>query len=249
MISYKPNILSISGSDPMCKSGNMADFRVGIDLNSNIFNVITAINAQNYREIKSIYYLDSKIIKDQLEVIFTENNIDVVKIGMVGDENVIDIIVDFFSNKDIPLIFDPVLKASNGYDLIPQNTIDCLKEKIFPLSYLLTPNINEIEILSKRTIRNLKDIKKAVKILQNFGAKNILVKGGHFHEESNKVVSFLFLEDQIIKIQNKRLDKNCRGTGCMLSTAIAIFLGADYSLTESVKKANKYVYHKIKSLS
>ena len=146
-------------------------------------------------------------------------------------------------------IFDPVLKASNGYDLIPQNAIDCLKEKIFPLSHLLTPNINEIEILSKRTIRNLKDIKKAVKILQNFGAKNILVKGGHFQEESNKVVSFLFLEDQIIKIQNKRLDKNCRGTGCMLSTAIAIFLGADYNLIESVKKANKYVYHKIKSLS
>ncbi|MDA7705176.1 hydroxymethylpyrimidine/phosphomethylpyrimidine kinase [Rickettsiales bacterium] len=243
----KPNILSIAGSDPLSKSGIMADFKVGIDLSANIFNVITAINAQNNQKIVNICYLESKIIQDQLKVIFEQNKITMVKIGMVGDLQSIDIIINFLKDKNIKIIFDPVLKASNGYDLIPANAIDNLKQKLLPICHLLTPNINELEILSKIKINNLADIKKAVKILQNYGAQNILVKGGHFQEKSDKVNSFLFLEDQVTKIQNKRLDKKCRGTGCMLSTAIAIFLGADYNLIEAVKKANKYVYHKIKS--
>lgn len=247
MILSQNNILAIAGSDPLSKSGIMSDFKVAIELNANIFNVITAINAQNNKEIKNICYLEPKIIQNQLEVIFAEHKIDAVKIGMVGNKDAIDIIANFLANKNIPIIFDPVLQASNGYDLIPKNAINYLKEKLSPISYLLTPNIHELKILSQIKIKNLEDIKKAVTILQNTGIKNILVKGGHFQEKSCKVTSFLFLEDQIIKIQNNRLDKNCRATGCMLSTAIAIFLGADYNLMEAVKKGNKYVYHKIKS--
>jgi hydroxymethylpyrimidine/phosphomethylpyrimidine kinase len=61
MISSKPYILCIAGSDPISKSGIMADFRVGIDLNANIFNVISSVNAQNDKEIKNINYLESNI--------------------------------------------------------------------------------------------------------------------------------------------------------------------------------------------
>jgi hydroxymethylpyrimidine/phosphomethylpyrimidine kinase len=247
MISSKPYILCIAGSDPISKSGIMADFRVGIDLNANIFNVISSVNAQNDKEIKNIHYLESKIIQDQLEVIFNQYKINIIKIGMVGNINSINIITNFFSNKKIPIIFDPVLQASNGYNLILQNDINNLKEQLLPICHLLTPNIRELEILSNSKIKNLEDIKKSVSIIQKYGLKNILVKGGHYQEESNKVTSFLFLEDQIITIKNKRLTKNCRGTGCMLSTAIAIFLGSNYNLTKSIRKANKYVYYKIKS--
>ena len=104
-----------------------------------------------------------------------------------------------------------------------------------------------MEILSGIKIINLEDIKKAVQKLKNLGAKNILVKGGHFQEKSDKVLSFLFLDNRIIKIRNKRLEKNLRGTGCMLSTAIAVFLGKNFDLVQSIRRANRYVYHKIKS--
>jgi hydroxymethylpyrimidine/phosphomethylpyrimidine kinase len=240
------NILSIAGSDPISKSGIMADFRVGMELSANIFNVITAINAQNNSKIKNICYLEPKIIADQLEVIFLENKIDIVKIGMVGNFGTIEIISDFFQDKNIPIIFDPVITASNGYDLLPKNSIPKIQEKLFFLSYLITPNINELEILSESKINNFNDIKNAVKILQNFGVENILVKGGHFQENSDFVTSFLFENDKITEFKNARLNKNLRGTGCMLATAIAIFLARDYDLVESIEKGNRFIYNKIK---
>jgi len=246
-LSKKPNILTIAGSDPLSKSGIMADFGVGYDLGANIFNSITAINAQNNQEIRNILYLDRKIIKDQLEVIFSANKIDLVKIGMVGNSSSVKEIIDFLTTKNIKIIFDPVIKASNGYNLISSEAIAEIKLKLIANCYLVTPNIYELEILSGIKIKNFDDIAKAVKNLKNFGVSNILVKGGHFQEKSDKVLSFLFSDNKIIKLQNKRLNKNCRGTGCMLSTAIAIFLGNNYNLLDAVKKSNKYVYHKIKS--
>lgn len=240
------NILSIAGSDPISKSGIMADFRVGMDLSVNIFNVITSINAQNDSKIENICYLDPCIIVDQLRVVFSENKIDIVKIGMVGNIDAIDIISNFFQGKNIPIIFDPVITASNGYDLLPKNSISKIKEKLLPISYLITPNINELEILSEIKINDLNDIKNAVKILQNFAVKNILVKGGHFQEDSDFVTSFLFENDKITEFKNVRLDKNLRGTGCMLATAIAIFLGRGYDLMEAVGESNRFIYNKIK---
>lgn len=242
----KINILSIAGSDPISKSGIMADFRVGIELSVNIFNVITSINAQNNSKIENICYLDPQIIADQLQVIFAENKIDIVKIGMVGNVDAIDIISNFFQNKNIPIIFDPVITANSGYDLLPKNSIPKIKKKSLPISYLITPNINELEVLSGIKINGLNDIKNAVKILQNFGVKNILVKGGHFQENSDFVTSFLFESDKITEFKNKRLNKNLRGTGCMLATAIAIFLGKNYNLLESIEKGNRFIYNKIK---
>jgi hydroxymethylpyrimidine/phosphomethylpyrimidine kinase len=252
--SFKPNIVTIAGSDPLSKSGIMADFKAGYDLDANIFNVISAINAQNNQKISNILYLDQKIIHDQLEAIFSENKIDIVKIGMVGNSDAVNEIIDFFTKKNIKkiyteykIIFDPVIKASNGFDLITDEAIQKIESELFPLCYLITPNIYELEILSGIKIINLEDIKKAVQKLKNLGAKNILVKGGHFQEKSDKVLSFLFLDNRIIKIRNKRLEKNLRGTGCMLSTAIAVFLGKNFDLVQSIRRANRYVYHKIKS--
>ena len=129
---------------------------------------------------------------------------------------------------------------------MPKNAIPKIKSKLMPNCYLITPNIYELEILSDIKIKNLDDIKNAVSNLKNLGVRNILVKGGHFQENLNKVLSFLFCNNKIIKIQNKRLGKNCRGTGCMLSTAIAIFLAQNIDLISATRKANKYVYYKIK---
>ena len=138
------------------------------------------------------------------------------------------------------IILDPVMIAKGGAKLIDKKAINILKRKLIKKVSLITPNIPEAEILAETKIKNLDDMINAANILFRFGAKNVLVKGGHLNKKN---VLNVFLNGKEIKIfKNKKIStKNTHGTGCTLSSAITTFYSCGKTINKACELAIKYV--------
>ena len=249
MLLLKIKILSIAGSDPSTLAGIQGDIKTAQKLKAEIATVITSVTAQNSCKVHANYPLPSNIVQKQIETILEDGEFSCIKIGMVGISAAIIAQILKEKAREIPIILDPIIISSSGFELLAKSDFADFKKSLIPLSYLITPNVKEAEILAKMKINNFIDVKKAAKIIQNLGAKNVLIKGGDFDLENKKISHFLLTEESAeIIISNKRLPyKNIRGTGCKLSTAIAIFLSQNLNLESAIKKANNFISKSIRN--
>lgn len=249
LLPKKIKILSIAGSDPSTLAGIQGDIKTAQKLKAEIATVITSVTAQNSHKIHDTHHLPNNIIQKQIEAILEDGEFSFIKIGMVG--NATEIIAQTLKEKapNIPIILDPIIISTSGFELLSKSHLENFKKSLIPLCYLITPNIKEAEILSGIKINNFQDSKKAAKIIQNLGVKNVLITGGDFDLENQKISHFLLTEkNEEIVISSKRLfEKRIRGTGCRLSTSIAIFLNQNMNLEKAIKKANKFVFQSIKN--
>ena len=143
------------------------------------------------------------------------------------------------------IVLDPVMFAKGGARLINQSAIKTLKDKLIKKAFLITPNIPEAEVLTNIKIKSLEDMIHAANILLNFGAKNVLLKGGH--RKSNYMQDVLLSRKKIKIFKNKKIKtKNTHGTGCTLSSAIATFLSCGKPLKKSCELGIKYVNQAIR---
>ena len=241
----KSKILIIAGSDSSGGAGIQADIKTVTALGSYAMTAITAITSQNTTGVKSIESIRPKEISNQIE--FTSKDIkpDAIKIGMLHSVEIINAVLKSLNKIGIKkIILDPVMVAKGGTRLIDNNSINILKSKLIKKVSLITPNIPEAEILTKRKISSPDDMIKAAKILISLGAKNVLIKGGHL---KSRIMQDIFLnKNEISTFKNKKIHtKNTHGTGCTLSSAIATYYSCGKTLKKSCEIAIKYVNHAI----
>ena len=243
-------ILIIAGSDSCCGAGIQADIKTATSLKTYCATAITCLTAQNSQRVDDIFYPPAWFLTKQIEMILDDIKIDVIKIGMLGNAEIISEVAQILTKraKNIPVIIDPVMVATSGDRLLELNAIEVLKTKLIAYSYLITPNIFEAEILAGIKINNLGDVKIAAKKIQDIGVKNVLIKGGHLNFD-DKILHYLLLADGNEKIfSNKRLPfKSLHGTGCTLTTAISCFLSQHLFLENAIKKANQFTFKAIKN--
>ena len=237
----KSKILIIAGSDSSGGAGIQADIKTVTALGSYAMTAITAVTSQNTTGVKSIVPIPPKEISNQ--IIFTSKDIkpDAIKIGMLHSVKVIkNVIKSLDSIKVRKIVLDPVMVAKGGAKLIDKNAIKLLKEKLIKRVSLITPNVPEAEILTKTKIKNKEDMIFAANKLIEFGAKNVLIKGGHL---SSKLVQDIFVNKSEIKIFYSRRykTKNTHGTGCTLSSAITTFLSCGKPIKKSCELGINYV--------
>ena len=243
----KSKILIIAGSDSSGGAGIQADIKTVTALGCYAMTAITAITAQNTTGVSSVVPINSKEIEKQ--ILFTSKDIkpDAIKIGMLhSSEVILSIIRALKKIKTKKIILDPVMVAKGGSRLISQSAIKTLKDKLIKKAYLITPNIPEAEVLTNTKIVSIKDMINAANILLKFGAKNVLIKGGH---RKSKYVEDIYLSKNEIKIfKNQKIKtRNTHGTGCTLSSAITAFLSCGKPLKKSCELGIKYVNHSIRS--
>ncbi len=243
----KSKVLIVAGSDSSGGAGIQADIKTVTALGSYAMTALTAVTAQNTTGVKTVVSLKPNVIKDQ--ILFTSADIkpDAIKIGMLGSSRTIIAVSDALKKiKAKKIILDPVMVAKGGTNLIDKSAINSLKKKLISKAYLLTPNIPEAEILTKIKIKNHQDMISASKILLSFGARNVLLKGGH--SKSNYVFDIFLNEKEIKVFKNKKIRTiNTHGTGCTLSSAIATFLSCGKPLKKCCELGIKYVNQAIKS--
>ena len=243
----KSKVLIIAGSDSSGGAGIQADIKTVTALGSYAMTAITAITSQNTTGVKSIVSIEPKEILNQ--ILFTCKDIkpDAIKIGMLHSSNVIKSVINGLDKVKISkVVLDPVMIAKGGARLIDNKAIDILKNKLMEKVTLITPNIPEAEILTNIKINNTEDMINSANILIGYGAKNVLIKGGHLNK---KIIQDVFVSSNEIKIyKNKKIStKNTHGTGCTLSSAIATYFSCGKTLKKSCELATKYVNNAIGS--
>ena len=241
----KSKILIIAGSDSSGGAGLQADIKTITALGSYAMTAITAITSQNTTGVKSIIAISPKEISKQIE--FTSKDIkpDAIKIGMLHSAEVINAVLKSLKKTRVnKVILDPVMVAKDGTKLIDSYSIKILKSKLIKKVSLITPNIPEAEILTKKKIFSVDDMIQAARILMNLGAKNVLIKGGHL---KSKIMCDIFLSQNKLSVfKNKKINtKNTHGTGCTLSSAIATYYSCGKTLNKSCEMAINYVNHSI----
>ena len=243
----KSKVLIIAGSDSSGGAGIQADIKTVSALGCYAMTAITAVTVQNTTGVKSIIPIKPKEISNQIEFTARDIKPNAIKIGMLHSAKVISSVMKSLKKIDIKkIVLDPVMVAKGGTKLINNEAIDEIKKKLMKKILLITPNIPEAELLTNTKINSLNDMIKAGQLLINFGANNVLIKGGHL--KSNEINDIL-LNKKIIKIfKNKKYkSKNTHGTGCTLSSAIATNLSCGKDLIKSCEQGIKYVNEAIKS--
>lgn len=232
--------LTIAGSDSSGGAGIQADIKTMMANGVYAMSAITALTAQNTVGVTGIFETTPEFLGAQIDSIFTDIRPDAVKIGMVSSQGLIGVIAEKLKEYGAEnIVVDPVMVATSGSRLISEDAIDVLKEELFPLASVLTPNIPEAEILSGMTITSEETmVEAAKKISENYQCA-CLLKGGHQINDANDL---LYHDGQYEWFYGKRINNpNTHGTGCTLSSAIASNLAKGYDLSQSVKRAKAYI--------
>lgn len=243
----KGRILTIAGTDPSGGAGIQADIKTITSLRGYATSAITALVVQNTLGVEKILSIDEELVGEQMQCVINDIGVDAVKTGMLHTASLIEKICDVLSNYDyeFPLIVDPVMVAKSGDFLLEKDAFSVLKKKLIPKATIVTPNNYEAEILIGKKIVSDDDAINAGREILSFGAKSVLMKGGH--RLGLKVRDILVSSEGIEIIESPRLDSsNTHGTGCTLSSAIATGIGQGMDLLTSVKRAHKYVHNALK---
>lgn len=239
--------LTIAGSDSSGGAGIQADMKTMSALGIYSCTVITAITAQNTLNVDHIFPLSADIIKKQIMSVLSDIPIHAIKIGMVYNNEIITAVSDILKNSKIPIVLDPIISAGTGARLLEQEFLSDFKIKLLPFCDVVTPNIHEAEKLSGIKIKNENDIKKTALKIQKLGAKNVVVKGGHFKNNDKVIVDTILNErGKFALIKNPRMKiVEMHGSGCNFSAALTAFLAMKFPMVIACLMANKYVHNSI----
>ncbi|MCI7398630.1 MAG: bifunctional hydroxymethylpyrimidine kinase/phosphomethylpyrimidine kinase [Spirochaetia bacterium] len=240
------SVLSIAGSDSIGGAGIQADIKSITCNGCYAMTAITAMTAQNTLGVKSIQESSPEFLEDQIDAIFADIVPDAVKIGMVSNRKLIEIIsrkLKEYGAKNI--VLDPVMVATSGAKLISEDAIEILKENLIPLATLITPNIPESEILSGMKIETEEQMVYAAKQISEKFKTAVLVKGGHSINDANDV---LYADGKFLWFPQERIENsNTHGTGCTLSSAIASHLAKGEPIECAINSAKKYLTECLKA--
>ena len=236
-------VLTIAGSDCSGGAGIQADLKSFSANGVYGASVITAITAQNTTGVYDVYPLPPSIVKSQLEAVFSDLDIQSVKIGMVSDIDIMNVIREVLMKyRPKNIVLDPVMVSTTGHTLLQQDQIDSLKSKLFSLATIITPNISEAEVLLNRKIKTFDDMKSASYELHKKYNCYVLLKGGHFPiKDGENVKSVDVLSNGEMFEMDWINTTSTHGTGCSLSSAIASNLAKGQSISKSIENAKKYV--------
>jgi hydroxymethylpyrimidine kinase/phosphomethylpyrimidine kinase len=214
---------------------------------------VTALTSQTRRTVNAIGARPPAEIARDIANVLQHRPPDAIKIGMLGSGAIATTIARVLRRElpaSIPVVLDPVLRASSGGHLASHNLLARLVKDLLPLCAVITPNIPEAEALFGHRIRNLSDMARAAREIHLLTGGSVLVKGGHFR--SPKVVDVLWhpggitvwSEDRICDAKGRNVD--IRGTGCALSSALAAELARGRSVLGATKAARRIVARMIR---
>ncbi|MDY5986590.1 bifunctional hydroxymethylpyrimidine kinase/phosphomethylpyrimidine kinase [Sporofaciens sp. SGI.106] len=232
--------LTIAGSDSSGGAGIQADIKTMMANGVYAMSAITALTAQNTMGVTDIMEVTPEFLEAQLDAVFTDIFPDAVKIGMVSASPLILKIAEKLKEYGAKnIVVDPVMVATSGSKLISDEAIATLKENLFPLAKVLTPNIPEAEVLSGMEVKSEADMISAAKQISDSWHCAVLLKGGHQLNDANDL---LYHDGNYRWFYGRRIDNpNTHGTGCTLSSAIASNLARGCDLEESVERAKAYI--------
>jgi hydroxymethylpyrimidine kinase/phosphomethylpyrimidine kinase len=233
-------VLTIAGSDSGGGAGIQADLKTITALGGFGMSVITALTAQNTLGVQGIHEVPADFIVKQFDSVATDIGVDAAKTGMLASSEIMKVVAEKVREYGIhKLVVDPVMVAKGGAMLIREEAKKTLIEELVPLAYVITPNVPEAEELAGIDITNSEAMKRAAGIINEKGAKNVLIKGGHM---AGDALDILYDGRDYFEFRSERIEtQDTHGTGCTISAAIATGLAQGMSVYDAVKRAKEYI--------
>ena len=235
-------ILAISGNDIFSGGGLHADLATFTTNKQHGFVALTCLTAMTEHGFEVIP-IDSKVFKQQLESLI-DVPFSAIKIGLLPNVEIAELTLDFVKNHPgIPIVLDPVLVCKETHDVEVSRLRNELV-KFFPYVTVITPNLPEAELLIDKKIHTLDDMKRAACILNELGAKTVIVKGGN-RLNNHKAIDVFYNGKDYKIFEEAVLDKNNTGAGCTFASSIASELVKGYSEIDAVANAKAFVFESI----
>lgn len=208
-------------------------------------SAVVAITAQNTRSVTAIHPVPVETVLAQLAALADDLPPDAVKSGMLATSELVHAVADAIERYRFPnYVLDPVMVATSGDRLLQADAERTVAQRLVPLATVVTPNLDEAEILVGEAIRSVDDMEAAGRALVAQGARATLVKGGHL--DAAELVDVLVHNGRARRIAHPRIaTSSTHGTGCTLSSAIAAGLARGRDLESAVEDALAFVHEAI----
>ena len=242
MKQYK-RVLTIAGSDSCGGAGIQADIKTISACGCYAMSAITAITAQNTAEVRAIHNVPADMVAAQIAAVLEDVGVDAVKLGMLPTAECVKAIAELLLQFNVPnVVLDPVVVSTSGCRLIDEAALEAIRQHLFPLATVITPNIPETTCLTGVQIHSEQDFDQAASVIHGQKVQAVLFKAGHL--DSNVLTDYLYDDKQFIdRYQYHRINTpNTHGTGCTLSSAIASYLALGYPLKEAIRQAEEFLH-------
>jgi hydroxymethylpyrimidine/phosphomethylpyrimidine kinase len=235
------NVLSIAGTDPTGGAGIQADLKTFSAMGAYGMAAVTAVVAQNTSGVRAFQALDPAFVADQIDAVFDDVRVDVVKIGMVATAGIANAIANcMVRHKPARIVLDPVMVAKSGDLLLQPDAVEAMREVLTPMATVITPNLPEAGVLlGRESPASREAMREALPELLALGPQWVLLKGGHL--PGAEILDILYGEQETMDITGPRIStNNLHGTGCALSAALAALM-ARFDVPESARRARSWL--------
>ena len=240
-------VLTIAGSDSSGGAGVQMDLKVFQTCGVHGASVVTALTAQNTREVHRVHRVPPRFVAAQLDAVTRDIPLAAVKTGMLDRGQVVEVVADRVRRRSIPnLVVDPVILAKDGTPLLDGRGMLALKKRLLPQALAVTPNVPEAEALSGIAIDGPEKLREAARAIASLGAAAVIIKGGHL---SGSPTDTLFWRDEFFEFPGERVATSgarpVHGTGCLYSSALAARIALGDPLPEACRFVKRLMQQSI----
>ncbi|MEP6695987.1 MAG: bifunctional hydroxymethylpyrimidine kinase/phosphomethylpyrimidine kinase [Pseudonocardiales bacterium] len=233
--------LTIAGSDSGGGAGIQADLKTFLACGVHGMSAVTAVTVQNSVGVSGIYELPPHAVAEQIESVVTDIGVGATKTGMLASAAIIEAVAETVGRLGVsPLVVDPVAASQHGDLLLRPDALSALTTLILPLATLVTPNTDEVRLLTGIDVRTEEDMREAARMLYGLGAQWVLVKGGHRGGADSTDV--LFDGTEFERLPSPRYETpHTHGSGDVLAAATCAALARGLDVASAVRAGKAYV--------
>ena len=238
-------VLTIAGSDSGGGAGIQSDLRTFALLGIHALVAVTAVTVQNSLSVKGFHEIPVDVVAGQIEAVAADIGLQAAKTGMLASAAIIDTVADTWVGQGladtVPLIVDPVCATTRGEPLLHPSALNALKNKLFPLATVVTPNLDEVRLITGIEVVDAATQRTAARELHALGPRWALIKGGHLRSSTHSL-DLLFDGTEFYEFDSPRIDTgNDHGAGDSLAAATASALAHGYPVPDAVAFGKRWV--------
>jgi hydroxymethylpyrimidine/phosphomethylpyrimidine kinase len=241
-----PRVLTIAGSDSGGGAGIQADLKTMLALGVHGMSAVTAVTAQNSLGVQGVWDLPPGAVAAQIRSVVDDIGVDAVKTGMLSSAAIVSVVAaelgavrSASTGPAVGVVVDPVGVSKHGDPLLAPDALDALRVELLPLATLVTPNLDEVTLLTGVEVRGADELAAAADAVLALGPTWVLVTGGHLR---GAAVDLLTDGARYVELRAPRHDnRHTHGTGCTLAAAIAANLALGLPVEPAVRAAKDYV--------
>ncbi|WP_188316564.1 bifunctional hydroxymethylpyrimidine kinase/phosphomethylpyrimidine kinase [Solihabitans fulvus] len=252
MTTAPPAVLTIAGSDSGGGAGIQADLRTFFACGVHGMTAVTAVTVQNTLGVTGFTELPPEVVAAQIEAVAADIGVRAAKTGMLASAGIIAAVADACERVHIgrsgstPFVVDPVAASMHGDPLLREDALDALRRRLFPMATLVTPNLDEVALLTGITVTDRASQRKAAEALHAFGPQWALVKGGHLWTDP-ECVDLLYDGRRFVELPGPRYDtKHTHGSGDTIASSITSALAKGADVPEAVRFGKEFVVRSVR---